>query len=294
MTLIYPAEPLNEQIRFFTGESPIVSWARISTEYWDCYWTGNAKRLYYSKHQTIDQWIDPTYDVWRTRKTPIDPILVNVLENWRYSGLNYCSGRPGRKNGYRPYSNGPCLLAMEPIVSGVGILRNVLVDQSMYQKVVGEAPCGKVTSDLVEKEYFIVTIDGKPTPLESTNIVGGDSYGELEQLFARRNESEFMTNYFNLLKAMTAMITDCYGKSGPRWYIHMGFGQDNMIALGETHARHLHRNNLWNKPPQDLKELLERVDYLLKNIIVDRSARTEITSYTHYNHFAGTAEHIKK
>lgn len=149
----------------------------------------------------------------------------------------------------------------ELVAFGVGALRPL---RGKYGKPGG----AKIYS---EKCTTCVTIiartnfdDGKkayvPVVWEPTNLVYGDAYGELLQLFNRRGETKFMAQVVQALQELGRF------SSGRLDDVH-------------PHFAHLYRNRLlstalWEMPPANPEELVDRVHYIMTWKAVETSPRT--------------------
>lgn len=183
-------------------------------------------------------------------------------------------------------------VAHEPISWGIGVFRPVRTEQSAYQSMLGFKPFPKISSKATKVlKYQLLDSGAKKDPqrpwlqtktlYETTNIILADSYGELEQLFRRRNDSQFLRNYLRDLQENTEFKTisaNLFAPAGMNYYSSLFVnGWLNHIKLG-----------LWKEPPKTKKELIERVGFLLEETIVDRNPIEVITSYEHKCYMGNT------
>ena len=106
---------------------------------------------------------------------------------------------------------------------------------------------------------------------ESTNLILADTYGELEQLHNRRHENKFLEKYLKQLN-YTAKFYQFYGSEIPQMFESI----DKPLAL--SWLKHI-ENGKWDEPPKSVKELLERLDYLLEKTIIPEEVKLIETSY---------------
>jgi len=91
-------------------------------------------------------------------------------------------------------------------------------------------------------------------PWESTNLIYGDSYGELEQLWQRRSEAA-------LLESLVAAFARINAANAPMFYGPPKSITRKHLALG-----------LWSQPPRNRQELIVRVQTILQNTKIDGKA----------------------
>lgn len=90
-----------------------------------------------------------------------------------------------------------------------------------------------------------------PEPWESTNIILGDEFGEIQQLYDRRDDTSFLEG---LCRALPLEYCG-YGSPSGEWK--------------QVHEWHLRTQAIWKNPPATPAELLDRVEYVLSHTTLD-------------------------
>ncbi|GEM_PF-4888614 len=166
------------------------------------------------------------------------------------------------------------MFAVDPISYGVGILRPVRAWSGGFHAALGE-PLGKLTARGTRVYGHIIArthIDPEKTgkshaeDWESTNMLYGDMYGEIQQLDDRRTEKKFLEQVIQGLNA----------------------GKDTLERMGtleefrRVYKNHLACQSLWKSPPQSPDELLERIDYILEHSTFDEQPNTNLRLHKEY------------
>jgi hypothetical protein len=165
---------------------------------------------------------------------------------------------------------GPGMVSSDLLVYGVGMLRARNDDPSepLFQRLWDLY--GRLHSSRETIYARIRTLHMSSVPIlagpqkeafDSTNLIYGDAYGELLQLWDRRADIHFLDQIAQALQGMRE-------RAEIASYIHPPLNLPTMIRM------HLRCQSVWKVPPANGRSLLKRVDYLLNRLIIDDAPRT--------------------
>ncbi len=194
---------------------------------------------------------------------------VGVAEQVNYFDIIKLDKRCARDLRLKPKKFGPGMLAAELLSFGTGVLRARNDDalDALHQYLWSEH--GRIQpSD--EKVYARIWAlhprPGGPLPpgkesYDSTNVIYGDTLGELEQLWDRRAESDFLDRVAASLQ-------------GLRKHGEIAAYLQPPLKLRTVFQIHLQRQSMWRTPPSNGRVLLRRLERILDNTVVDSDPET--------------------
>jgi hypothetical protein len=162
----------------------------------------------------------------------------------------------------------PGMTAAELLVFGTGMLRAACYSS---ENAADLKEHGRITTPLEVVFTRIgalrsgVSGSGSFTEKElyySTNLIYGDALGELEQLWDRRADVEFLDRVARHLSAIAAWTRYPAPAQAP-------------LNFELVMKLHLRSQAVWRKPPASGRALLRRIEFLLEHTLIDDTPRTQ-------------------
>jgi hypothetical protein len=196
---------------------------------------------------------------------PVIPEMVNYFDAVKLD--RRCS----RDLRLKLRKKGPGMLAAELLTYGTGVLRARNDDpldrlhQNLWKRH------GRIHSrhEVVHATIRALHWNNLPPScrtqkesFDSTNVIYGDTLGELEQLWDRRADTVLLDQVTQSLQRMRA-------------YAEVAAFLNPPLNLETVVKFHLRAQALWQKPPATTRVLLRRLEYILAHTIVDCGTTTQ-------------------
>jgi hypothetical protein len=196
---------------------------------------------------------------WRVR--PEERIGIAQQVNF-FDAVNL-DKRCSRDLRLKPKKLGPFMLSAELLVFGTGMLRARNDDpEDPLQRFLWShhgrlAPPGEVVYANVRAlhRYSDQSMELGKESFDSTNLIYGDTLGELEQLWNRRADTIF-------LQSVAETLHDFRARAELAAYLRPPLNSSSVVGL------HLKRQAIWKTPPANARALLRRVEYILDRTTV--------------------------
>jgi hypothetical protein len=166
--------------------------------------------------------------------------------------------------------NGPGMVAAELLAYGTGMLRasNDNLNDSLHRHLWREYGHLQSSREVTCARLVALNCHSRHWPgsaykesFVSTNLIYGDAFGEVEQLWERRADTGFLERVARSLQGLRR-------RGEVSAFLCPPHNLDGLTGL------HLRAQALWRTPPASARALLRRLDYILEHTRVDDSPRT--------------------
>jgi len=112
---------------------------------------------------------------------------------------------------------------------------------------------------------------------DSTNLIFGDAYGEIEQLWERRADTDFLEEAAQDLQQLHQEREFAALVQPPR----------NLPAILDLHLR---AQAIWRRPPASARSLLRRIEYILSHTFIENAPETVLVGANLISLQSGSAQ----
>ncbi len=155
----------------------------------------------------------------------------------------------------KPPGGRPAMVSAELLVFGTGVLRGE-TEPGRHGQIPTKAQQVFTRIWALRREGLDGCTNVQKRVYQSTNLVYGDALGELEQLWDRRADTEF-------LEHVVAVLADVSDWGQLPVGLHSPLNASAVVRL------HRRAQALWNAPPKSARALLRRLETLLENITLE-------------------------
>jgi len=203
---------------------------------------------------------------WRVR----DCDKASIPERVNYFDIVRLDRRCARDLRLKIKRHGPGLLAGELLCFGAGTLRARNDDpfERIHQYLWRQYGRLKTRHEVLYARIRALHLNSLPLifqrqkeSFDSTNLIYGDVFGELEQLWERRADTAFLELVAQVLQGMPAQAEIAAFLHPP-------------LNVGMVMKLHLRCQSIWKSPPSSARALLRRVEFILGNTVLDCAPAT--------------------
>jgi hypothetical protein len=210
----------------------------------------------------------------KTRWQPRPADRLSIAEQVSYFDAVRLDRRCCRDIRLKQRKRGPAMVSGELLAFGSGTLRARNDDQDDTLQRYLWTQHGRLNSRHEVVYARIRTLHRNCSPdmllpgkesFDSSNMIYGDAFGEVEQIWERRADTDFLNQVCLALRGLrpTGEIAA---------YHHPPQNLEDLVQI------HLQRQALWKSPPTHARVLLRRIDYILSHTVLDAGCETCFSS----------------